>query len=113
MQPYYITDDEPILVRDFFRNFLVAFDKTIVTIPAYVIWPMAYLVHFTAWAFKGKLKGVLGLGSAELSTLRPCAIATAQACYWARVDKAKKELDWTPIYSQQEGIRKTVEYLKA
>ena len=101
-QAYFVTNGEPIAFFDFVENFLVAMGQPPIT--GKVPYWLAYSVAAVAEGLD-TLKG--GTLNAENGLTR-FAVRYMVTHHYFDISKAKRDLDWTPEVSLDEGIQLTV-----
>jgi sterol-4alpha-carboxylate 3-dehydrogenase (decarboxylating) len=104
---YFITDDEPLSYYEFNSKFSAHFGKTFKILPRALSVFLAYAVETISRLTKGRLS----LG--QLQILTPATLVFAGAEYYFSTERAKKELDWRPLYTVEEGMKNTADYFKA
>mmetsp|Transcript_17687 Transcript_17687/g.24587 ORF Transcript_17687/g.24587 Transcript_17687/m.24587 type:complete len:458 (+) Transcript_17687:160-1533(+) len=103
---FHISNNEPIANWEF-NSSLTHFDPTMDyrILPLYLIKPTAYAVEWLQW-IRYKTGGRWSLGNAEIVT--PATIKTASLSYVMNSDKATRVLGYSPAYTMDEGLQKTL-----
>ncbi|KAJ7634516.1 3-beta hydroxysteroid dehydrogenase/isomerase family-domain-containing protein [Roridomyces roridus] len=110
-QTFFITGNEPILFWDFMRRMWAGFDAAFphlakparkpAVIPRPLVFLLAYAMQFVAWI------------TGREPSLTPYKATFATATMYFSSEKAKRLLGYTPKVSVDEGIRRTIEWVKA
>ncbi len=104
--PYFITNGEPMAFFDFVEDFLVEMGKPKITkkVPFWLAYSVAACVEFGE-----KLKG----GNLNETGMTRFAIKYMVTHHYYSIAKAKKDFGYEPKVSLAEGIKLTVDHLKA
>ncbi|KAK2440970.1 3beta-hydroxysteroid-dehydrogenase/decarboxylase [Trifolium repens] len=102
-QAYFITNMEPIKFWEFMSLILegLGYQRPSIKIPVFVIMPIAHLVE---WIYR-----LLGPYGMKVPQLTPSRIRLTSCTRSFDCSKAKDRLDYAPIITLQEGIRRTIE----
>lgn len=104
-EAYFITDGESRKLWDFAQSLWDTFDnagthtETRIIIPWWVIWALAAVTELVFYIF------TLGRMSPPLTRLH---IRFMKEGAWFEIKKARERLGYQPLFSMDEGIRRTV-----
>jgi len=101
-----INNNEPIYAWEFYTT-LIHFDSTIAytVLPVTTLWYVAYIVEWLQWIrYKTGGKWLLG----DLEYLTPSTLQAASMSYVCSGEKAARLLGYSPAYSVDEGLQKTI-----
>ncbi|KAJ7760667.1 3-beta hydroxysteroid dehydrogenase/isomerase family-domain-containing protein [Mycena maculata] len=112
-QTFFITNDDPRPFWDFMRSLWAGFDATFpdrprpaakkpLVIPRALALLVAYVMSFVAW-----------LRGDKAQPFTPYAVTFATATLYFNSAKAKRALGYEPQVGVDEGIRRTMEWIKA
>jgi nucleoside-diphosphate-sugar epimerase len=104
-KPYFISQGEPVNLWDWINDLFTAMD--IDRVQQGVSFPLAYRLGGLLEAFHKITRS-----AEEPRMTRFLAEQLAKSHYFS-IDNARKDLDYTPIISTNEGLRRTVSWLKA
>ncbi|KAL4297413.1 hypothetical protein GQ457_12G021650 [Hibiscus cannabinus] len=102
-QAYFITNMEPIKFWEFVSRILegLGYQRPKIKIPAIVIMPIAHLVEWTY-----RLLGPYGMKVPQLTPSRVRLLSCSRSF---DCSKAKDRIGYTPIFSLEDGLQKTIE----
>jgi nucleoside-diphosphate-sugar epimerase len=106
-QAYFISNDKATSYYDFNVKFEGLYGFKFKLLPNPLVVTLAYVSEFLTWISNGRIP----LG--ELAWLTPITLTLCRADLYFSTEKAKKELGWTPIYSEEEGMEICYEYQTA
>ena len=104
-QAFNITNERPLHMEAMHK--LVVKHRPSVTVsygPPNLLFAMAYVVEFLQWISGGQLAS-----GGDLGMLTPPALTTAMMSYTFSAEKAKRYLGYRPLFTVEQGIRRTVQ----
>lgn len=102
-EAYFVTNMEPIKFWEFVSLILegLGYKRPIIKIPALLIMPIAHVVE---WTYR-----ILAPYGMKVPQFTPSRIRLLSCCRTFSCSKAKDQLGYTPIFSLQEGLDRTIE----
>lgn len=103
LQPYHITNDEPIRFWDFMSEMLVGLGYAAPRfhLPYWLVYGLALLLWLLTW--------VLHPFVSLKPTFTPMRVALAGTHHYYSCARAKEDLGYKPVVSLKEGIARTVQ----
>lgn len=103
LQPYHITNDEPVLFWDFMSEMLVGLGYAAPRfhLPYWLVYGLALLLWLLTW--------ILHPFVSLKHTFTPMRVALAGTHHYYSCQRAKEDLGYKPVVSLKEGIARTVQ----
>jgi len=103
-EAFCISNNEPLKHGEFWNRFQYYRPELKVTyVPPLVSWTIAYIVETLQYISNGAL-----VQDKELSLMTPPMLYVASTDFVFRIDKARRLLDYEPIYTVDQGIQRVV-----
>jgi 3beta-hydroxy-delta5-steroid dehydrogenase/steroid delta-isomerase len=102
-QAYFVTDGDPTHPLAFWRPVIEGLGGKYPTasVPAFVMYTLAYLLELAHWLIK-----------APTPYLSRIEVNKVTVTHWFSIDKARRDLGWTPAVSTQDALARCLPYCR-